>query len=67
MSSLFDMPQYTESDLERMWHTSLKDWLSMQKTETQKEIARRLENRQSPEFIAEEMGIPLSHVVLLKK
>jgi hypothetical protein len=39
----------------------------MQKTETQKEIARRLENRQSPEFIAEEMGIPLSHVVLLKK
>ncbi len=67
MSSLFDMPQYTESDLERMWHTSLKDWLSMTTNNTQKEIARRLENRQSPEFIAEEMGIPLSHVVLLKK
>lgn len=63
---LFDMPQYTDDDYERMWHTSLSE-LSMQKTETQKEIARRLENRQSPEFIAEEMGIPLSHVVLLKK
>lgn len=34
---------------------------------TQKEIARRLENRQSPEFIAEEMGIPISHIILLKK
>lgn len=39
----------------------------MKQTETQKEIARRLENRQSPEFIAEEMGIPLSHVIILKK
>lgn len=34
---------------------------------TQKEIQRRLENKQSPEFIAQEMKIPISHVVLLKK
>lgn len=67
MSSLFDMPQYTESDLERMWHTSLKDWLSFTMNETQKEIARRLERNEKPESIAETMGIPLSHVVLLKK
>lgn len=67
MSSLFDQPQYTESELQAMGHTSLKDWLSFTMNNTQKEIQRRLENRQSPEFIAQEMGIPLSHVVLLKK
>lgn len=67
MSSIFDQPEYTDKDYERMSHTSLKDWLSFTMNNTQKEIQRRLENRQSPEFIAQEMGIPISHVVLLKK
>ncbi len=67
MSNLFDKQEYTKQDYERMAHTSIKDWLSMHKTNTQKEIAHRLENRQTPEFIAEEMGIPISHIILLKK
>lgn len=64
---LFYQPKYTESELVAMWNTSLKDWLSFTMNNTQKEIQRRLENRQTPEFIAQEMGIPLSHVVILKK
>lgn len=39
----------------------------MSKAETQKEIDRRLERNEKPESIAETMGIPLSHIILLKK
>lgn len=61
---LFDEVHYTEEDYERMWHTSL---ITMKQTETQKEIARRLERREDPQSIADQMGIPISHVTLLKK
>ena len=81
MSSLFDQPQYTESELQAMGNHSLRDGLPLTSeiqrdtsyeavkimNETQKEIQRRLERNETPEFIAQEMGIPKSHIILLKK